>query len=226
VADWRAGLAHFGRTFADVHQQRSLPQDVAAGLTVAAVALPLNLALAVASGLPPSAGLVAGAIGGLIAGFVGGAPLQVTGPAAALASIVAGIALGFGPVGVALAALLVGVFQLVLAFTRAGQLMGRVPESVLAGFTTGVGLKLLDQQLPELLGFDYRVSELAMMLHRPDWLHEVEWLAVVSGLFVALLVVGTARFKRFPAAIVGVADRKSTRLNSSHRYISRMPSSA
>lgn len=205
VADWRAGLAHFGRTFADVHQQRSLPQDVAAGLTVAAVALPLNLALAVASGLPPSAGLVAGAIGGLIAGFVGGAPLQVTGPAAALASIVAGIALGFGPAGVALAALMVGAFQLVLAFTRAGQLMGRVPESVLAGFTTGVGLKLLDQQIPELLGFDYRVSELASMLHRPDWLHEVEWLAVVSGLFVALLVVGTARFKRFPAAIVGVA---------------------
>lgn len=194
----------FGRSFTDIHQQRSLPQDVAAGLTVAAVALPLNLALAVASGLPPSAGLVAGAIGGLIAGFIGGAPLQVTGPAAALASIVAAIALGFGPAGVALAAVMVGVFQLVLAFTRAGHLMKHVPESVLAGFTTGVGLKLLDQQLPELLGFDYRVSELAMMLHRPDWLHEVEWLAVVSGLFVALLVVGTARFKRFPAAIVGV----------------------
>ncbi|MFZ5443796.1 MAG: SulP family inorganic anion transporter [Myxococcota bacterium] len=205
VADWKAALGHFGKTFKDIHEQRSLPQDVAAGLTVAAVALPLNLALAVASGLPPAAGLVAGAIGGFVAGVVGGAPLQVTGPAAALASIVAGIALGFGPAGVALAAMLVGAFQLLLAFTRAGQLIGRVPESVLAGFTTGVGIKLLDQQIPELLGFDYRVSELAMMMHRPDWLHEVEWLAVVSGLFVALLVVGTARFKRFPAAIVGVA---------------------
>lgn len=194
----------FGGSFKDIHTQKSLPQDVAAGLTVAAVALPLNLALAVASGLPPSAGLVAGAIGGLIAGFVGGAPIQVTGPAAALASIVAAIALGFGPVGVALAAVMVGVFQIILGFTRAGGLMKHVPESVLAGFTTGVGLKLLDQQFPELLGFDYRVSELAMMLHRPEWLKEVEWLAVVSGLFVALLVVGTARFKRFPAAIVGV----------------------
>ena len=147
----------FKGSIADVHRQKSLPQDVLAGLTVAAVALPLNLALAVASGMPPAAGLVAGAIGGLIAGFIGGAPLQVTGPAAALASIVAAVALGFGPAGVAMAAILVGGFQLVLAFTRAGHLMEHVPESVLAGFTTGVGLKLLDQQIPELLGFDYRV---------------------------------------------------------------------
>ncbi len=197
---WRAFIAGF----TDITRQKSLPQDVLAGLTVAAVALPLNLALAVASGLPPAAGLVAGAIGGVIAGFIGGAPLQVTGPAAALASIVAAVALGFGPQGVAMAAIIVGCFQLLLAFTRAGHLMAKVPESVLAGFTTGVGIKLLDQQIPELLGFDYRVAQLASMIDRPDWLKEVEWLAVVCGLFVALLVVGTARFKRFPAAIVGV----------------------
>ncbi|MDP3151190.1 MAG: SulP family inorganic anion transporter [Archangium sp.] len=202
--DWAEMWSSYKGTLTDIHKQQSLPQDVLAGLTVAAVALPLNLALAVASGLPPAAGLVAGAIGGFIAAFIGGAPLQVTGPAAALSSIVMGIALGFGPEGVAMTALIVGGFQLILAFTRAGHLMARVPESVLAGFTTGVGIKLLDQQIPELLGFDYRVSELAAMIHRPDWLKEVEWLAVVCGLFVALLVVGTARFKRFPAAIVGV----------------------
>jgi sulfate permease, SulP family len=204
LEDWASMWSSFKGNFVDVHKQQSVPQDALAGLTVAAVALPLNLALAVASGMPPAAGLVAGAIGGLVAGFIGGAPLQVTGPAAALASIVAAVALGFGAQGVAMAALLVGAFQIVLAFTRAGHLMAKVPESVLAGFTTGVGIKLLDQQIPELMGFDYRVSELASMVHRPDWLHEVEWLAVVSGLFVALLVVGTARFKRFPAAILGV----------------------
>jgi sulfate permease, SulP family len=195
---------NFVGSFGDIFRQQSVPADALAGLTVAAVALPLNLALAVASGLPPAAGLVAGAVGGLVAGLFGGAPLQVTGPAAALASLVAAIVLGFGPAGAALAAVVVGGLQLVLAFTRAGHLMAKVPESVLAGFTTGVGLKLLDQQLPEMLGFDYRVLELASMMHRPAWLREVDWLAVVSGLFVALLVVGTARFKRFPAAIVGV----------------------
>ncbi|MEW5740023.1 MAG: SulP family inorganic anion transporter [Myxococcota bacterium] len=191
-------------SFGDIARQKSVPQDVLAALTVAAVALPLNLALAVASGMPPQAGLVAGAVGGIVAGLLGGTPLQVTGPAAALAPLVGAIALGFGPTGVAAVAVMVGVIQLGLAFSRAGHLGRFVPESVLAGFTTGVGLKLLDQQIPELLGFDYRVSELASMMHRPEWLHEVEWLAVVCGLFVALLVVGTARFKRFPAALVGI----------------------
>ncbi len=202
--DWGGMWSSFIGSIKDIHKQQSLPQDALAGLTVAAVALPLNLALAVASGLPPAAGLVAGAIGGLVAGFIGGAPLQVTGPAAALSSLVAAVALGFGPTGVAMAALMVGGFQLLISFTRAGHLMEKVPESVLAGFTTGVGIKLLDQQIPELLGFDYRVMQLAAMVSRPEWLKEVEWLAVVCGLFVALLVVGSARFKRFPAAIVGV----------------------
>ncbi len=73
LSDWRATL-----------RGRSLGADLIAGITVAAVALPLNLALAVASGLPPLAGLVAGAIGGAIAAVFGGTPLQVTGPAAAL----------------------------------------------------------------------------------------------------------------------------------------------
>ncbi len=202
--DWKGMVRSAAGSFSDIIKHKSVPQDLLAALTVGAVALPLNLALAVASGLPPAAGLVAGAVGGVVAGLLGGTPLQVTGPAAALAPIVAGIALGFGAVGVAAVAVMVGVIQLLLAFTRAGHLARYVPESVLAGFTTGVGLKLLDQQIPELLGFDYRVSELAQMLHRPEWLKEVEWIAVVSGLFVALLVVGTQRYKRFPAALVGI----------------------
>ncbi|MCU0701465.1 MAG: SulP family inorganic anion transporter [Myxococcaceae bacterium] len=167
-------------------------------------ALPLNLALAIASGLPASAGLVAGAIGGVVAAIFGGAALQVTGPAAALQVLVLSISTQFGATGVAAATLMIGVLQLLLGLSRAGRLARFVPESVLAGFTTGVGLKLLDAQIPELLGFDYRVSELAAMMHRPEWLKEVEWLAAVSGLAVALFVVGMRQFKRFPAAIVGV----------------------
>ncbi|MBK7864726.1 MAG: hypothetical protein IPJ65_40225 [Archangiaceae bacterium] len=195
--DWLSGWRDVLKT--------SPGNDVLAGLTVAAVALPLNVALAVACGLPPIAGLVAGAIGGGIAGFFGGAKLQVTGPAAALSVMVLDIAGRFGATGVAAATVFVGVVSLGLAAARAGKLMNRVPESVLAGFTTGVGLKLLDGQLPELLGFNYRVSELSQMMHRPTWLHEVSWLAVVCGLFVALLVTTTAHFKRFPAAIIGIS---------------------
>ena len=198
ASDWAS-------TWKDLIRSKSLGADLLAGVTVAAVALPLNLALAVVSGLPPIAGLIAGALGGFIAGALGGATLQVTGPAAALSMMVLGLATEFGPVGVAAATLFTGVVLLLLAGFRTGKLAEYVPEAVLAGFTTGVGVKLLDAQIPELLGFNYKVVEIAQMMHRPEWLHDVSWIALVSGLFVAFLVVSTKQYKRFPAALVGIA---------------------
>lgn len=183
----------------------NLTGDLLAGLTVAAVALPLNLALAVASGLPPGAGLLAGAIGGGVAALFGGARFQVTGPAAALNVMVFLLVAEFGVVGAAAAAVMVGVISIILGLLLAGKVAKFVPEAVLAGFTSGVGLKLLDQQIPELLGFDYKVSQLAAMMHRPTWLHEVSWLAVVCGLFVAVLILSTRRWKRLPGALIGVS---------------------
>jgi SulP family sulfate permease len=192
-------------TWKDVLSFKHTGADLAAGLTVGAVALPLNLALAVASGLPPSAGLLAGVVGGGVAALLGGSVLQVTGPAAALSTMVLALVAKFGAAGAAAAALCVGLVQVVLSIATAGRLARLVPESVLAGFTTGVGVKLLDNQIPELLGFDYKVSELVEMMHRPHWLHDVSWLAVVCGLGVAMLVTTTKAYKRFPAALVGIS---------------------
>ncbi|CAN5777564.1 hypothetical protein BH09MYX1_BH09MYX1_42660 [soil metagenome] len=205
---WRRDLLEAGRFFVNswtsLGRTKGLSSDLLSGLTVAAVALPLNVALAVACGLPPSAGLLAGVVGGAIAAIFGGAPLQVTGPAAALQVMVAAIAADYGAMGVATVAMMIGVIQLGLALGTAGRFGKLVPESVLAGFTTGVGLKLLDGQIPELLGFDYKVIELAQMMHKPLWLHHVVWLAVVCGMTVALFIVTMSRFKRFPAALFGV----------------------
>jgi len=204
IADWVAMARDLRERWAGVFKEPAFGPDLLAGLTVAAVALPLNVALAVASGLPPAAGLIAGAIGGGIAAVLGGAPFQVTGPAAALNVMVLALMREFGATGVAAACVLIGVIQLALAAGQAGGIAKRVPESVLAGFTTGVGLKLLDNQIPEVLGFDYRVFELAQMMHRPAWLHHVSWLAAVCGLFVAFMVTTLQPFKRFPAAIIAI----------------------
>ena len=201
----QAMARHWVEAWKDVVRLHSIPQDVLAGITVAAVALPLNLALAVASGLPPSAGLIAGVVGGAIAATMGGTPLQVTGPAAALSTMVLALVAQFGVAGAVGATLVVGGVQLLLALGRAGKLMKFVPESVLAGFTTGVGLKLLDQQIPELLGIDYRVADLMRMMHEVKWLHEVSWLSAFSGLAVAFSWWPRAHLKRFPAAMVGMA---------------------
>ncbi len=204
----RLMLSAWKADWADAYHQPKLP-NILSAVTVAAVAMPLNLALAVASGLPPAAGLFSGAIGGFIAASFGGTPLQVTGPAAALSLMVLALSKQFGVIGVAAACLMIGILQVVLAFAGAGRLGKYVPESILAGFTTGVGIKLLDSQIPELLGFpevvNYQVIDLAMMMHRPQWLHHVSWLAVVSGLTVAFSIVGLAKYKRVPAAALSVA---------------------
>ncbi|NUP12658.1 MAG: hypothetical protein HOW73_41995 [Polyangiaceae bacterium] len=191
--------------WAMVVRARSLGMDLMAGLTTAAVALPLNIALAVASGVPASAGLVAGALGGFLAACFGGSSLQVSGPAAALSTLVLAIAGRFGAVGVAAASIIVGITVFTLGLLRMGRFAKYVPHSVLAGFTTGVGLKLLNQQIPEALGFDYSVLDIGQMMHRPLWLHDVSWLAVVCACFVAIVVLATKSMKRFPAAIIGIS---------------------
>ncbi|CAN5730983.1 hypothetical protein BH11MYX4_BH11MYX4_39510 [soil metagenome] len=211
----RVAARHFVEGWRDVPRARSFTSDLLAGLTVAAVALPLNVGLAIASGMPPSAGLVAGAVGGIVAGVFGSSKLQVSGPAAALSVMVLALAKDFGTTGVAAATVYIGVVELALAFALAGRVIKYVPESVLAGFTTGVGLKLLDQQLPELLGFPEVVDwasksapstiDLFTLMHHPKWLHDVSWLAAISGVFVAFVVTSTRSFKRFPAAIVSIA---------------------
>ena len=192
-------------SWAALRQRGAIPGDIVAALTVAAVALPLNLALAVACGVPPVMGLVAGAVGGFVAAFLGGAPLQVSGPAAALSTMVLLIGKDFGAAGVAAAALVVGVVQLVVYGLRVSKYLARLPEVVLAGFTTGVGLKILGQQVPEFLGFDYSVGDIAKMMHRPHWLHDVSWHAAFCGMLVAFFVIAMKAYKRFPAAIVGIA---------------------
>lgn len=207
----RAYMASWGY----VVRARALSQDLLSAVTVAAVALPLNIGLAIASGMPPSAGLIAGAVGGGIASLLGSSQYQVSGPAAALTLMVLGLAKDFGAGGVAAATVYVGIIGLVLSFALAGRVVKFVPESVLAGFTTGVGLKLFDQQIPALLGFPEVVDwaskgtpstiDIAIMMHHPRWLHDVSWLAAMSGVFVVFVVTAMHSFKRFPSAIVSIA---------------------
>jgi sulfate permease, SulP family len=131
----------------DTFRAKSASTDILSGLTVAAVALPLNVGLAIASGMPPAAGLVAGAVGGFVAAIMGSSQYQVSGPAAALSVMVMALAMKFadpavpgsGAVAVAAATLYIGVVEILLMFALAGRAMKFVPESVLAGFTSSSG---------------------------------------------------------------------------------------
>jgi len=178
--------------------------DLLAGLTVATVAIPLNVALALAAGLPPSHGLIAGAIGGFFAAALGGSNYQVSGPAAALNVMVFGIVAQFGVGAAAAAALVCGVVSIAISVLGWGRFANLMPKIVLAGFTTGVGLKLMDQQVPMLLGSDMALWHMLSDFWAMEWLREVEWLSVVCGLLVIWITVGLAHLKSFPSALLGI----------------------
>ncbi|WP_426752989.1 SulP family inorganic anion transporter [Myxococcus sp. Y35] len=186
---------------------RTLPGDAGAALTVACVALPLNLALAVASGLPPEVGLVSGAVAGVIAALLGGARLGVTGPEAALVPTVLLIATKHGVAGVVVATLMCGALQVVLGVARAGRLAQWMPSEVTRGFTAGIGLLLLDGQIPRLLGAVTEGTASARALVQPaawpTW--SVHWASLAVGALVVACMLALPKLHRsIPAVLVGL----------------------
>jgi sulfate permease, SulP family len=129
-----------------------LGKDVAAGITVGIVALPLAMAIAIASGLPPASGLWAAIVGGLIVGLLGGSNVQIAGPANAFIVVVYGIVLVHGVAGLMLATMMAGLLMVVMGVLRLGRLMRFVPDALIAGFTSAIAVIILATQLKDALG--------------------------------------------------------------------------
>ena len=126
--------------------------DALAGITVALVALPLSIAIAIASGADPKAGLVTAIVAGLLVSLLGGSRVQIGGPTGAFIVIVFGIIAEFGFDGLLLATLMAGMILIVGALVRAGRFIALVPEPVIEGFTIGIALIIGISQLKDLLG--------------------------------------------------------------------------
>ena len=126
--------------------------DAVAGLTVALVALPLSIAIAIASGATPRAGLVTAVIGGFLISLLGGSRVQIGGPTGAFIVVVAGVIEQFGFDGLLLATLIAGIILVAGGLVRAGRLIALVPEPVIEGFTVGIALIIAVSQLKDLLG--------------------------------------------------------------------------
>ena len=131
---------------------RLLLGDTVAGVTVGLVALPLSIAIAIASGTTPKAGLVTAIIGGLLISLLGGSRVQIGGPTGAFIVVVAGVIEQYGFDGLLLATLLAGVILVAGGLVRAGRIIALVPEPVIEGFTVGIALIIAVSQLKDLLG--------------------------------------------------------------------------
>ena len=129
-----------------------LVADVIAGVTVAMVALPLSIAIAIASGAPPAAGLVTAVIGGLIVSALGGSRVQIGGPTGAFIVIVYGVIQQFGFDGLLIASLMAGIILVIGGLLKAGRLIALIPEPVIEGFTIGIAVIISASQLKDLFG--------------------------------------------------------------------------
>jgi len=128
-----------------------------AGITVALVALPLSIAIAIASGADPKTGITTAIVGGFLISLLGGSRVQIGGPTGAFIVVVAGVIAQFGYDGLLLATLMAGGILVLAALVKAGRLIALVPEPVIEGFTVGIALIIAVSQLKDLLGLSAHV---------------------------------------------------------------------
>ena len=140
-----------------------LRKDMLAGLTVAIVALPLSMAIAIASHAPPQAGLFTAIIGGFLISALGGSRYQIGGPAGAFIVLVASIMDRHGMQGLLVATFMAGIIILLLGLFRLGSLVRYVPHPVIIGFTAGIGVIIFASQIHDLLGLSLAGAEPAPM---------------------------------------------------------------
>ncbi|MCB1187773.1 STAS domain-containing protein [bacterium] len=160
--------------------------DLLAGLSVGVVALPLAMAFAIASGLPPERGLFTAIVAGLLISALGGSSVQIGGPTGAFVVIVAGISAQFGYNGLVMATLMAGLLLLLFGICRMGDMIRYIPFPVVTGFTAGIALIIGFTQLRDLLGLRME-SPSAEFLPRL-----AEYLAALPTMQPASLVLGVA----------------------------------
>ena len=117
-------------------------KDVTAGIIVAIIALPLSIALALASGVGPEAGIFTAIVAGFVISALGGSSVQIAGPTAAFATIVAGIVAHDGMDGLIVATILAGIFLILMGLCHFGSLIKFIPFTITTGFTSGMPLRL------------------------------------------------------------------------------------
>jgi SulP family sulfate permease len=187
------------------YSRESFRSDIAAALTVAIVALPLSMAIAVASGVPPERGLYAAIVGGFIVSALGGSRFQIGGPAGAFIVLVSATVDRFGVEGLLLTVLLSGLFLTAVGFLRLGALVRYIPHAVTAGFTCGIALTIFASQLKELAGTNPGGGGHGDLLSQLTMFSGINPAALVIGIATAAAIFALQWWRpRWPAMLIAV----------------------
>lgn len=182
--------------------------DALAGLVVGVVALPLSMALAIASGAPPQHGLYTAIVAGVIAPLLGGSRLQITGPTAAFVVLLVPVVAKFGLAGLLVAGLMAGAIQLAMGLARLGRLIEFIPHPVTTGFTSGIALVIAVIQLKDAFGLHVAGSPESFVERVELYWHArgsaSGWEALIAALTLALLLLVPRVIKRVPAPLIAL----------------------
>lgn len=190
--------------------RRQIPKDIVSGIVVAVVALPLSIALAIASGVSPERGIYTAIVAGFLIAMLGGSRVQISGPTAAFATIVAGIVATDGLEGLVAATLIAGVILILMGLLKLGTLIRFVPYTITTGFTAGIAVTIVIGQIKDFLGLTYPAG--TVTIDAADKLAAVvanistfNWQALLVGLVcLAILIFWPRVNDKIPGSLVAV----------------------
>ena len=185
-------------------------KDVTAGIIVAIIALPLSIALALASGVGPEAGIFTAIVAGFVISALGGSSVQIAGPTAAFATIVAGIVARDGMDGLVIATVLAGVFLILMGICRFGSLIKFIPYTITTGFTSGIAVTIVIGQLKDFFGVTYpegvrpieTMEKLAAFLENIGTVNPAA--LIVGAVSLEILIISPYIFKKIPGSLIAV----------------------
>ncbi len=190
------------------YSKGQLVKDIISGVIVAIIALPLSIALAIASGVGPEVGLYTAIVAGFVVALLGGSPVQITGPTAAFATIVAGIVATKGVGGLAIATIMAGIILVLMGLLRLGGLIKFIPYTITTGFTSGIAVTILVGQLKDFFGLTFTGAPVETVEKIEEVVHSfgtVNLWAVAIGALSLLILIGLPRLlPKVPASLVAV----------------------
>ena len=185
-------------------------KDVTAGIIVAIIALPLSIALALASGVGPEAGIFTAIVAGFVISTLGGSSVQIAGPTAAFATIVAGIIAKDGLDGLVISTILAGIFLILMGFCHFGSLIKFIPYTITTGFTSGIAVTIVIGQLKDFFGITYPggvkpIETTEKFKAFAENISTINTDALIVGIVsLAILIISPMLLKRIPGSLIAV----------------------